>query len=444
MDPVLIAVTTSDLHPQAKLLFSICYSHANDGVAAVSEDDVCAWMGGISSNTLRRYRSAINGSGHAEVTVKQGILHFVAPQWCAPDDQSARDTITPDAESDRHTRTLADQDEVEGEKVRVTRAGCAPDDQCARHTRTQQAKTDRHTRTKDDAPQESARHTRTSAGDGGKVIVSRAECAPHDQSARDTRTFAPNTGRLVGNTTPTHGEISIPTNPPVPPTPKLEAWEPELSQGLLLEMGCESLEAIRSVANTIPFQVIRRHVFAWRRDPNTDDPGGLIYRIRHPDKFAAPPLRSEDRRSELYRRFQTPVERAEEQRRQQAAAEEERRRLQEKRAAAEQAAAKQQTGVTELWQRAMLDLKTALPASTFDTWVSDTQVLDAELDTQNAHLVVGVPTPFAQGWLESRLRPRIEDTLQRIAGRPLAVTFQVRGQQKNGLAAVHGETVLAT
>lgn len=73
-----------------------------------------------------------------------------------------------------------------------------------------------------------------------------------------------------------------------------------------------------------------------------------------------------------------------------------------------------------IWPRALADLKLQMPGATFDTWLKSTT---AELHGNT--LTVVVANPFAQDWLEHRLRPKIEDAVTRAAGRPLTVVFAV-------------------
>jgi len=60
-----------------------------------------------------------------------------------------------------------------------------------------------------------------------------------------------------------------------------------------------------------------------------------------------------------------------------------------------------------------------MPKTTFDTWLKGTT---AALDGDTLTVLVG--NPFAQDWLERRLRPQIEHAVAGIAGRPLEIIFR--------------------
>jgi DNA-binding PadR family transcriptional regulator len=60
-----------------------------------------------------------------------------------------------------------------------------------------------------------------------------------------------------------------------------------------------------------------------------------------------------------------------------------------------------------------------MPKATFDTWLKGTT---AALNGDTLTVLVG--NPFAQDWLERRLRSKIERAVAGIAGRPLEITFR--------------------
>lgn len=78
-----------------------------------------------------------------------------------------------------------------------------------------------------------------------------------------------------------------------------------------------------------------------------------------------------------------------------------------------------------IWAHTLEDLKLQLPRATFDTWLKGTA---ADLDDDT--LTVTVANPFAQDWLEHRLRPKIEDAVANTAGRPLNVVFAVEATDR--------------
>ncbi len=79
----------------------------------------------------------------------------------------------------------------------------------------------------------------------------------------------------------------------------------------------------------------------------------------------------------------------------------------------------------EIWPRALRELKLQLPKATFDTWLMGT---DAELEGDTLQILVG--TPFAEEWLEHRLRDKIEAAVAASAGRPLDVVFAIRAASR--------------
>lgn len=253
-------------------------------------------------------------------------------------------------------------------------------------------------------------------------------------------------GRLVGNSLLPSQEKKLPTNQPVDadapriiarPFATLQTWEPAASESLLLEMGCENLPALRTVARSFAFEEIRAHALAYQRDARVQGPGGLINRIRSGD-FATPELTDDDRRNSLFLRHRTPSEIAADAERQAQAAEEnrlwdERQRARDapRRADADAEQAPQAAvpvalaaGRTpaDIWTLALADLQSTMPAPTYETWVRDTNVLRYE----DGEFVIGVPHAYARDWLSARLRPQIKHILSRLTKRSTEVTFAVR------------------
>ena len=245
-------------------------------------------------------------------------------------------------------------------------------------------------------------------------------------------------GRLVGiNYLTLPEKNSLPTNQPVSAqATKLQPWEAEASEGLLLAVGCENLPAIRRTAADFPFVEIRAHALAWQRDTKTTGPGGLLHRIRS-GEFAVPILTDDDRRSSLFLRHRTPSEIAADAERERQAAEEN-RRWEEQQAERERQRQAQQPAVAvpvasspgspvtrsaaDIWQMALNDLALSMPAPTFNEWIRDTNVLGYE----DSEFVIGVPHAYARDWLTNRLRPQIKRILSRLTSRSTEVTFTVR------------------
>jgi len=72
-----------------------------------------------------------------------------------------------------------------------------------------------------------------------------------------------------------------------------------------------------------------------------------------------------------------------------------------------------------IWPQTLDDLRLQMPKATFDTWLKGTT---AALNGDTLTVLVG--NPFAQDWLERRLRPKIERAVAGIAGRPLQIAFR--------------------
>ncbi len=75
----------------------------------------------------------------------------------------------------------------------------------------------------------------------------------------------------------------------------------------------------------------------------------------------------------------------------------------------------------QIWQAALGELQIQMSRADFATWLKDTCLISQE----DGVFVVGVPTPFAQEWLENRLSLPIRRTLTRILGYSAEVRFVV-------------------
>ncbi len=76
----------------------------------------------------------------------------------------------------------------------------------------------------------------------------------------------------------------------------------------------------------------------------------------------------------------------------------------------------------KLWRAALGELELQMTRATFDTWLRDTRCLGVE---NNDTLVIGVKNGYAVEWLENRLQPIVQRTLQHIAGKRLETRFVV-------------------
>ncbi len=79
-------------------------------------------------------------------------------------------------------------------------------------------------------------------------------------------------------------------------------------------------------------------------------------------------------------------------------------------------------GAQRLWQAVLGDLELQTTRATFDTWLRGSRAIACEDEA----LTVYVRHAYAVDWLENRLRPVIERTLQRLAGPSARVSFTTR------------------
>jgi chromosomal replication initiator protein len=75
----------------------------------------------------------------------------------------------------------------------------------------------------------------------------------------------------------------------------------------------------------------------------------------------------------------------------------------------------------QLWQAALDDLQGNLSRANFETWLRNTQVVEFEDDCAT----IGAPNSFAVDQLRNKFAVPIQKTLSVIAGRPIAVQFNV-------------------
>jgi len=77
-------------------------------------------------------------------------------------------------------------------------------------------------------------------------------------------------------------------------------------------------------------------------------------------------------------------------------------------------------------------LQLQLTKANYETWLGGTVGLACERNS----LIVGVPSPFAVEWLESRLHSLIKKTIMDVTGRDIDVRFQVEQAEEEATAAV--------
>jgi len=76
----------------------------------------------------------------------------------------------------------------------------------------------------------------------------------------------------------------------------------------------------------------------------------------------------------------------------------------------------------KIWQAALGELELQMTRATFDTWLRDTQSIGKDGDDT---LIIGVKNGYAVEWLENRLYPVIQRTLNHVVGTPIEARFVV-------------------
>jgi hypothetical protein len=79
-------------------------------------------------------------------------------------------------------------------------------------------------------------------------------------------------------------------------------------------------------------------------------------------------------------------------------------------------------GVRQLWYAALAELRTTIPAQSFQTWLKNTTIIAFEGNT----VVIAVPSNFAKEWLETRYSRQIAETLYNVIGHRVEVLFEVK------------------
>ena len=74
----------------------------------------------------------------------------------------------------------------------------------------------------------------------------------------------------------------------------------------------------------------------------------------------------------------------------------------------------------ELWSRVLEAARDRLQGQTYRTWLADTTAVGVT----DSEILVEVPSQFHVEWIGDRYGPLLRDVIQRILGRPLAVTFR--------------------
>ena len=95
-------------------------------------------------------------------------------------------------------------------------------------------------------------------------------------------------------------------------------------------------------------------------------------------------------------------------------------------ASADTQAVKDDLDPKDIWQKTLHELALQMPSTTFETWVRDTSIIGYA----EGEFIVGAPHAWARDMLQSRLRKKIKDILNRLTGRSVQVFFEVRPQQQ--------------
>ncbi|MEZ4868917.1 MAG: chromosomal replication initiator protein DnaA [Caldilineaceae bacterium] len=74
-----------------------------------------------------------------------------------------------------------------------------------------------------------------------------------------------------------------------------------------------------------------------------------------------------------------------------------------------------------VWQMLLSELSLQMPSATYNTWVRDTWVIAYE----DGEFIIGLPTAYAQDWLENRLRHKIKRALSSLIHRSVQIHFRV-------------------
>ncbi len=75
----------------------------------------------------------------------------------------------------------------------------------------------------------------------------------------------------------------------------------------------------------------------------------------------------------------------------------------------------------KLWQRVLDQLQMEMPRASFETWVRDTRLLQAD----GQRMVVGVKNAYARDWLDDRLTKTVNRILTGLSGVPMEVEFVI-------------------
>ena len=89
-----------------------------------------------------------------------------------------------------------------------------------------------------------------------------------------------------------------------------------------------------------------------------------------------------------------------------------------------------QSSPQQLWQAALGELQMLVAGPVYENFLKGT----VGVRRQNGTLTVAAPSDFVLGWLDTKLRPLLTQTVQRIAGEPLSLRFTVSGAPETASA----------
>ena len=87
----------------------------------------------------------------------------------------------------------------------------------------------------------------------------------------------------------------------------------------------------------------------------------------------------------------------------------------------------------QVWQAALGELQVKMSPPNFETWLRQA----AAVSMDDRHFVLRAHSTFAAEWIDRRLRPKIEETLHHIVGRPLELEVIVAHAPRAGSAGLN-------
>ena len=85
----------------------------------------------------------------------------------------------------------------------------------------------------------------------------------------------------------------------------------------------------------------------------------------------------------------------------------------------------EEANAKDVWRAALGELELQVTKPYFETYLKGTSGLSLEGD----RFAVAAPNSFVTEWLRLKMKPRVEETLAGLLGRPVSVQFLVSSQQ---------------